>query len=50
MAVNWIGREAATPGSSIDVEPSLGGPHPEIRDELVRKICRDLGIDPPDHT
>jgi hypothetical protein len=24
--------------------------HPEIRDELVRKIGRDLGIDPPDHT
>ena len=24
--------------------------HPEIRDELVRKICRDLGIEPPDHT
>jgi hypothetical protein len=24
--------------------------HPEVRDELVRKICRDLGIDPPDHT
>jgi len=24
--------------------------HPAIRDELVRKICRDLGIDPPDHS
>jgi mRNA interferase HicA len=24
--------------------------HPEIRDELVRKICRDLGIPPPHHT
>jgi hypothetical protein len=24
--------------------------HPEIRDELVRKICRDLGIDAPEHT
>jgi mRNA interferase HicA len=24
--------------------------HPEIRDELIRKICRDLGIEPPDHT
>jgi hypothetical protein len=24
--------------------------HPEIRDELVRKICRDLGVDPPEHT
>ncbi|HEX7678677.1 MAG TPA: type II toxin-antitoxin system HicA family toxin [Thermoanaerobaculia bacterium] len=24
--------------------------HPEVRDELVRKICRDLGIDPPEHT
>jgi mRNA interferase HicA len=24
--------------------------HAEIGDELVRKICRDLGIEPPDHT
>jgi hypothetical protein len=24
--------------------------HSEVRDELVRKICRDLGIDPPEHT
>jgi hypothetical protein len=24
--------------------------HPEIRDELVREICRDFGIEPPDHT
>jgi mRNA interferase HicA len=24
--------------------------HAEIRDELVRKICRDLGIRAPDHT
>ena len=24
--------------------------HPEIRDELVRKICRDLGVPAPEHT
>ena len=24
--------------------------HPEIKDELVRKICRDLGIPAPEHT
>jgi len=24
--------------------------HNEIKDELVRKICRDLGIDAPGHT
>jgi mRNA interferase HicA len=24
--------------------------HAEIRDDLVRKICRDLGIDAPEHT
>jgi hypothetical protein len=24
--------------------------HAEISDELVRKICRDLGIEPPVHT
>jgi mRNA interferase HicA len=24
--------------------------HPEIKDELVRKICRDLGIPAPVHT
>ncbi len=24
--------------------------HSEIKDELVRKICRNLGIDAPDHT
>jgi hypothetical protein len=23
--------------------------HAEINDDLVRKICRDLGIDAPDH-
>jgi hypothetical protein len=30
--------------------PLRSAPPPEIRDELVRKICRDLGIDAPDHT
>jgi mRNA interferase HicA len=24
--------------------------HPEINDELIRKICRDLGIARPGHT
>ena len=24
--------------------------HPEVRGELVRKIFRDLGIEPPEHT
>jgi mRNA interferase HicA len=24
--------------------------HAEISDDLVRKICRDLGINPPKHT
>jgi len=38
MAVKLIVKVVGIPG------------HPEIRDELVRKICRDLGIDPPEHT
>jgi len=51
MAVNSIRGESPRLIHPPIVESSLRRPrHPEIRDELVRKICRDLGIDSPKHT
>ena len=40
---SWFVNEALNRRSAVPR-------HKEIRDELVNKICRDLGIPPPEHT
>ena len=40
---SWFVNEALNRRSAVPR-------HTEIKDELVRKICRDLGIPVPEHT